>query len=174
MLRKKSNIVVGSSHNGMDTEMTHSGLKESSSKTNQWSSREEDLLKVLVDKHGTDWKLIAEHLPGRSHTQCQNRWNRMLKPGIRKGTWTTEEDEKLIMLVKDMPKKNWGDISALIEGRSAKQCRERWCYNLDPSINKNVWTPTEDQALIKAQGEMGNRWAHIASLLPGKSFTFEA
>jgi hypothetical protein len=49
------------------------------------------------------------------------------------------------------------------------QCRERWCYNLDPSINKNAWTAQEDAVLMKEQAERGNRWAYIATMLPGRT-----
>ena len=63
----------------------------------------------------------------------------------------------------------WGEVAALISGRTAKQCRERWCYNLDPALNKATWKGDEDETLISTQAAVGNRWARIAAMLPGRS-----
>ena len=43
-------------------------------------------------------------------------------------------------------------------------------YNqLDPSINTGPWTATEDQQLLEAQRNYGNRWNKIAKLLQGRT-----
>lgn len=68
---------------------------------------------------------------------------------LRKGHWSKEEDASLLKLVeKYKPDFDWGLISKQIPGRNAKQCRERWFLNLDPSINRGPWTPEEDEQLL--------------------------
>ncbi|CAN0427782.1 unnamed protein product, partial [Ectocarpus fasciculatus] len=54
-------------------------------------------------------------------------------------------------------------------GRTSKQCRERWCHHLDPSINKGAYTEVEDDIIIETQAELGNRWSQIAARLPGRT-----
>jgi len=103
-----------------------------------WTEEEDDMLQKAVEQYGAkNWKTIAAFVPGRTHVQCLQRWNKVLKPGLRKGIWTEDENNILLEFVREMePNVDWAEISNRIPGRSAKQCRERWTFNLDPNINK--------------------------------------
>lgn len=41
--------------------------------------------------------------------------------------------------------------------------------HLSPNVSKDVWTEEEDEILINAQIQMGNKWSYISKLLPGRS-----
>ena len=140
----------------------------------KWSPEEDDLLRQTVERIGCKkWKVVAQHVPGRNSIQCLQRWNKVLKPGIKKGPWTEEEDELVRKTVAQLTESvggvNWAVVALAVPGRTAKQCRERWRCNLDPSIVKADWTKDEDEMLLALQRELGNRWALISKSLPGRT-----
>lgn len=86
-------------------------------------------------------------------------------PPRRRGPWNSEEDSLLLHLVQSSGSLNWVGISNKIQGRSPKQCRERYHQNLRPGLNPDPITKTEGDLIEKLVREIGKKWAEIARRL---------
>ena len=133
-----------------------------------WTADEDALLTDLI-KRGVDWSTISTMFPGRSGKQVLSHWRKVANPSIVRGSWTADEDRKIISWVAQNGPHKWSVLETQMPGRIAKQCRERWCNHLNPNIKTSSWTPAEDQIIINSIRKIGTKWAEIARLLPGRT-----
>ena len=145
-------------------------MSNADAKRGKWSESEDELLRAAVEYYGEKhWKLIAQHVSGRSPIQCLHRWSKILKPGLIKGPWTVQEDQKLKDWVINHGTSKWAVCAIHIPGRSGKQCRERWYNTLCPEVKKGGWLPSEDKIIFDLYHELGSQWTIIAKQLPGRT-----
>ncbi|KAJ6851200.1 myb-related protein 308 [Iris pallida] len=98
------------------------------------------------------------------HHSCCNQQK------VKRGLWSPEEDAKLIRYISTHGYGCWSEVpeKAGLQ-RCGKSCRLRWINYLRPDIRRGRFSPEEEKLIISLHGMVGNRWAHIASHLPGRT-----
>ncbi|KAM3354951.1 hypothetical protein ACQJBY_025605 [Aegilops geniculata] len=93
----------------------------------RWSEDEDKRLMVSVKLFRSgSWNKIAQFVPGRTQSQCSERWCNVLDPDIDHGEWCPEEDSKLLASVHEVGA-CWSKIAgAMIPHRTDSMCLRRW------------------------------------------------
>lgn len=139
-----------------------------------WTAEEDALLKQLVESsHSRDtavsWSAISKYFPDKTAPQLAGRWDKVLNPGLVKGSWTREEDETILHFIQENGQRDWSKLAMLLPGRTGKQCRERFKNHLDPKVHSSKWTEEEDQLLIDLHAQYGNAWTKLTTFFNGRT-----
>ncbi|KAE9603875.1 hypothetical protein Lal_00001890 [Lupinus albus] len=90
--------------------------------------------------------------------------------GLKKGPWTSEEDQKLIQHIEKHGHGSWRALPKLAGlNRCGKSCRLRWTNYLRPDIKRGKFSQDEEQTILHLHSILGNKWSAIATHLPGRT-----
>ena len=88
------------------------------------------------------------NVPTEKPKKNRSRKNIVYNPKF-KVCWTNEEDEKLLILVKQFGTKSWNRVSKTIK-KSEIKCHTRWLELTNATrCDTGTWTLDEDTLLIK-------------------------
>ncbi|OVA16509.1 SANT/Myb domain [Macleaya cordata] len=95
----------------------------------RWRAEEDTLLRAYVKQYGPrEWNLVSERMNVPLHRDaksCLERWKNYLKPGIKKGS-LTEEEQCLVIRLQAKHGNKWKKIAAEVPGRTAKRLAKWW------------------------------------------------
>jgi len=156
----------------------------------RWSCHESEMLAIGYQRFGDGrWTQLSRWLASqnvhRCATQCRHRWQKTMRPDLKKGHWAEGEDARLVAAVRlqEQEKKqkhaaagyagrgtNWQAVAQAVTHRTGKACRERWVSHLDPAINHAPLTHDEGQLILHLHETVfKNQWSKIAERLPGRT-----
>ncbi|KAL8228187.1 hypothetical protein R6Q57_015771 [Mikania cordata] len=94
----------------------------------------------------------------------------MNSTGLKKGSWSLEEDQKLVSYIKRYGIWNWSHMPKFAGlSRSGKSCRLRWMNYLKPNVKRGNFSKEEEEIILHSHSLLGNRWSAIATKLPGRT-----
>ncbi len=105
-------------------------MSESSSNKarRRWTEEEDNNLRRLVAAAGENnvvWRDVATQMEARNSNQCRERFTNHLRPGIRRGNWSPEEDETIERLQKEIGNQ-WSAIASKLDRRTDIDVKNRF------------------------------------------------
>jgi len=95
----------------------------------RWTAEEDAVLRAYVKQYGPrEWHLVSQRMNApldRDAKSCLERWKNYLKPGIKKGS-LTEEEQHLVIHLQAKHGNKWKKIAAEVPGRTAKRLGKWW------------------------------------------------
>lgn len=99
--------------------------KKSKRARNPWTPKEDAKLMELMKKYGQSWAMISSQLEGRTGKQVRDRYLNKLRPNIKLGDWSVQEDELVVKLLKEVGNR-WSLIANHLPGRTEGQVKNRF------------------------------------------------
>ncbi|XP_076926228.1 transcription factor MYB102-like [Bidens hawaiensis] len=115
---------------------------ENELKKGPWTEEEDLILIQHVQKHGPgQWR----NLPKKAGLQrcgksCRLRWINYLRPGIKRGRFSCEEEETIIQLHSVLGNK-WSAIAARLPGRTDNEIKNYWNTHIRKKLLQNGIDP---------------------------------
>uniref|UniRef100_J3MC67 Myb protein n=1 Tax=Oryza brachyantha TaxID=4533 RepID=J3MC67_ORYBR len=92
------------------------------------------------------------------------------KEGMKRGAWTSKEDNMLASYIKAHGEGKWREVPQRAGlRRCGKSCRLRWLNYLRPNIKRGNISDDEEELIVRLHTLLGNRWSLIAGRLPGRT-----
>ncbi|PON41530.1 MYB transcription factor, partial [Parasponia andersonii] len=107
-------------------------------KKGPWTPEEDQILISFVQKFGHgNWRALPKQAGLlRCGKSCRLRWINYLRPDIKRGNFTREEEETIIKL-HEMLGNRWSAIAARLPGRTDNEIKNVWHTHLKKRLNNS-------------------------------------
>lgn len=107
----------------------------------RWQPEEDALLLAYVSQHGPkEWSLLPQRMGlssfHRDPKSCLERWKNYLRPGLKKGSLSPEE-QSLVISLQSKHGNKWNLIASHLPGRTPKRLGKWWEVFKEKQIKNN-------------------------------------
>nr|QSD99642.1 MYB family transcription factor [Melilotus albus] len=106
-------------------------------KKGPWTQEEDEKLIDYINKHGHgNWGTLSKRAGlNRCGKSCRLRWTNYLRPDIKRGKFTDEE-ERIIINLHSVLGNKWSKIAAHLPGRTDNEIKNYWNTNIRKKLLK--------------------------------------
>ncbi|XP_038975181.1 transcription factor MYB61-like [Phoenix dactylifera] len=132
----------------------HSGSHKQKLRKGLWSPEEDEKLLKYITKNGHGcWSSVPKQAGlQRCGKSCRLRWINYLRPDLKRGTFSQQEEDLIIELHAVLGNR-WSQIAAQLPGRTDNEIKNLW----NSCIKKKLWQrgidPNTHKQLAETQGK---------------------
>ncbi|XP_013646825.1 transcription factor MYB120-like [Brassica napus] len=118
---------VGTGNDGGSTNHISDGGGRVALKKGPWTAAEDEILAAYVRENGEgNWNALQKHTClARCGKSCRLRWANHLRPNLKKGSFTGDEERLIIQLHAQLGNK-WARMAAQLPGRTDNEIKNYW------------------------------------------------
>lgn len=131
-----------------------------------WTPEEDEKLKAYIKRYGIwNWSQMPKPAGlARSGKSCRLRWMNYLRPDIKRGNFSKEEQETILKCHEELGNR-WSVIAAKLPGRTDNEIKNFWHTHLKKRLNNNLTSTTVSDPVKKWDVEANENDSSGISLL---------
>nr|QSD99717.1 MYB family transcription factor [Melilotus albus] len=134
-------------------------------KKGQWTLEEDEILTSYINKHGhSNWRALPKHAGLlRCGKSCRLRWINYLRPDIKRGNFTNEEEE-IIIKMHELLGNRWSGMAAKLPGRTDNEIKNVWHTHLKKRLLNNQPNSNTKKRVSKQKIKSSNSNSNSSTL----------